>query len=350
VLLVFGLGYLAAYLPPETFWWTGPFAVVLPWTAIGAALVALGFAAAAWTHRRGAPALVAGLVIVALWGRFGGALQSGGEAADASSDTLTLLTFNVPQARAAPSLASLVASTDADLVALQELDYWVERGATPLRRLPSSLRAVIDAGGYRVPPAPPDARVQQPILSRVAVDSLRMTPLPGPGAPCVTRVRFTWQGRSAVLYNLHLNSVSRVKPWQASADRMDEWAFWRAAVADYRDGAWVRVTQARSIRRMIDRETLPVIVAGDFNSTPHDWAYHHLAAGLQDAYAVHGLVGGGTYPSDGPLVRIDHVLVSDAFEPVDAQILEARPSSDHRPVIVRLRWVDDDGRPSADGG
>ncbi len=91
------------------------------------------------------------------------------------------------------------------------------------------------------------------------------------------------------------------------------------------------------IRAMLAQETLPLIVSGDFNSTPHNWVYYGLADGLVDAFRVAGRGWGATYHADFPVARIDHVLVSRAWKVVQAHVSKA-PYSDHLPLVVRLRW------------
>jgi endonuclease/exonuclease/phosphatase family metal-dependent hydrolase len=52
---------------------------------------------------------------------------------------------------------------------------------------------------------------------------------------------------------------------------------------------------------------------------------------------------GGTYPAERPLVQIDHVLASPAWQITAARIPAdgAAAVSDHRPGVARLRWKRD---------
>jgi len=154
-----------------------------------------------------------------------------------------------------------------------------------------------------------------------------------------TRTRFTWKGHAAVLYNLHLHTIGSVRPWSM----IPEWPSldrWEAFLTSYREGALRRAQQARLIRRQIAREPHPVIVVGDFNSTPHQWAYRHIAQGLQSA-ATQRIAGWtATFPAQRPLVRIDHVLAGPAWQITDARVPPPTrpPISDHRAVVAQLRW------------
>ena len=80
-----------------------------------------------------------------------------------------------------------------------------------------------------------------------------------------------------------------------------------------------------------------MLVAGDFNSTPHQWAYRHIAQGLRAGG------GGATFPAWRPLVQIDHVLAGPAWCIEATTVLRPRAGrliSDHRPVVAQLRWRD----------
>jgi len=94
----------------------------------------------------------------------------------------------------------------------------------------------------------------------------------------------------------------------------------------------------RQIRLLIDRletETLPTIVAGDFNLMEIEAPYHWLRARLTDVYAAVGRGTGATWRADLPLLRIDYVWADESWCPLTAQV-GPELGSDHFPVEVTL--------------
>ena len=93
--------------------------------------------------------------------------------------------------------------------------------------------------------------------------------------------------------------------------------------------------------RAIDR---PLILAGDFNSTPMAAPMRKLGAHLGNAFDEAGRGFGFTFPTParrlgtfGPVVRIDHILTSADFTAFDAAVLdEYPPGADHFPVRARI--------------
>jgi endonuclease/exonuclease/phosphatase (EEP) superfamily protein YafD len=121
-------------------------------------------------------------------------------------------------------------------------------------------------------------------------------------------------------------------------------ATWAPYLRQYRGVYAQRGDEADQIADAIAEETLPVVVAGDFNSTADNWSYHRLrtAGGVSrtDAtQAVGGRAWGRTYHAERPFVRIDFVLADPALEVTAATTSPVR-FSDHRPVRVGLRWRD----------
>jgi endonuclease/exonuclease/phosphatase family metal-dependent hydrolase len=210
----------------------------------------------------------------------------------------------------------------------------------------SILRTLFDSPFDYAPPQvlPPSTIIQQPVMARLPLDSMSVHRLPPAGdsdpRSRYTRTRFEWQGRPVVLYNLHLHSVGKARPWTLLPEEWTSVDRWKTFLESYREGALRRAQQARLIRRQIERESDPVIVVGDFNSTPHQWAYRHIAQGLQSAVTRRVTGWGATFPAQYPLVQIDHVLVDPAWQVTAARIpAEGKTEiSDHRPVVAHLRW------------
>jgi endonuclease/exonuclease/phosphatase family metal-dependent hydrolase len=345
----FLVGYAAPYLSPARFWWTDLFAVGVPLLGVGVGVLALGLCVDGGTRRRWGRVAVGGGLLVLLLVRFGPRLGAWGPAPVAEG--LRVMTFNVPPSRSdGPPLLALVRREAPDVLALQEARVrTARRPGADARRLSGALRGLLaPSTGYRLPRRGPVATViQQPVFGRGRLDSLSVHPLPPDGATSArsryTRIEFVWEGRTAVLYNVHLHSVGKARPWTLPTETWTSMDRWATFLRTYREGGLRRAQQARLLRRRIEREAAPVLVVGDFNSTPHQWAYRHVAQGLQSAVRRRGRAWGGTYPAGWPLVQIDHVLASPAWQITAARIPAdgAAAVSDHRPVVARLRWKRD---------
>lgn len=82
----------------------------------------------------------------------------------------------------------------------------------------------------------------------------------------------------------------------------------------------------------------PVILLGDLNATPRYAAYKRLAAKLHDARKrAPGRPGAATFPSRLPMLRLDHVFISDGIAVDDIHAPDtalARVASDHLPLVM----------------
>jgi len=351
LVVAFLLGYAAPYLSPARFWWTDLIAVGLPFLSVGVAALGLGLCGWGGYRRQWGRLTVGAGLLALLLVRFGPRVAAWGPAPTAP-DALRLMTFNVPPSlpegtpSAAP-LVDLVQRARPDVLAFQEVRIATARDrAADLRRVSVPLRPLLDSAVGYAPPSrmPVETAVQQPVLSRGVLDSMSVHPLPPNGdsnsRARYTRTSFSWQGQTAVLYNVHLHSVGEVRPWTVLSKGWTSLDPWRAFLRTYRRAALRRAQQARLIRRRIQEESRPVLVVGDFNSTPHQWAYRHLAQGLQSAVNRRVRGWGTTFPARRPLVQIDHVLAGPAWQITAAHIPAdgAAAVSDHRPVVARLRW------------
>ncbi|CAO4142282.1 endonuclease/exonuclease/phosphatase family protein [Methylorubrum aminovorans] len=87
----------------------------------------------------------------------------------------------------------------------------------------------------------------------------------------------------------------------------------------------------------------PTVLLGDFNATGWSRAYRRLSRRLTDARRLTGerrWRGGASFPSRFPLLRIDHVFVSERVAVERVAVVDtplARQASDHLPVLAEIR-------------
>lgn len=104
--------------------------------------------------------------------------------------------------------------------------------------------------------------------------------------------------------------------------------------------AGVRSEQFEEIRRWVERQRDPFIVAGDFNTPPRGVLYRRLREwGLTDSFSAAGFGFGATYRSDLPVLRIDHIFTGPGVRALRTWVPPSR-SSDHRPVVADLSLDD----------
>jgi endonuclease/exonuclease/phosphatase family metal-dependent hydrolase len=240
-----------------------------------------------------------------------------------------ILTYNVHRClgtdgRISPArIAEVIASCDADIVALQELD--VSRART---------------GG-----------VDQ---ARLIADELRM--------------HLHFHPAVRVMEELYGDAILTARPCKlVKAEVLPTWG--RRAFVEPRGALWACVDvggaeiqvinthlglrgpeRLRQIDRLLGPDWFchpgcrePVIVTGDFNAIPRSRVYRRLTAHLQDAQTALGRSRQKpTYPSRAPFLRLDHVFVSHSIEVLRAETVRtpvARIASDHLPVLVDFQVV-----------
>ena len=128
-----------------------------------------------------------------------------------------------------------------------------------------------------------------------------------------------------------------------------------AADADIGLEALLRYDESRrnaQIRRLLDivqRESAPFIVAGDFNMSDASLIYDEIAARMNDAWRAIGNGAGRSWPVAEaiglprlihPFLRIDYIWTSDDLRATAASVGEPI-GSDHLPVSAVLAWRDD---------
>ncbi|MDX1494113.1 MAG: endonuclease/exonuclease/phosphatase family protein [Longimicrobiales bacterium] len=212
-------------------------------------------------------------------------------------------------------IAALIRDVDPDLVALQEIDSVTTRTggvdqAAELGRL-TGLRPMYgrfmpyQGGAYGMA-----------LLSRWPVEEVENVRLPDgeePRTALSAVVRSPATGRRLRLVGIHF--------YRTTEERM---------------------AQARALDEHLAGDTIPTVLAGDFNSLPDSQVMAYLGRSWS-------IVDKGddrlTFPSYGPEREIDFVLLrpEDRFQLLESRLLDEPVASDHRPVVVEVAL--DGGQP-----
>jgi endonuclease/exonuclease/phosphatase family metal-dependent hydrolase len=231
----------------------------------------------------------------------------------AAADTVRILAYNIHHGAGMDEkldldrIALLMASVSPDVVTVQEVDSAVERtgrvdqarvlgGLTGMRPLFGAFMPY-QGGGYGMA-----------LLSRLPVLEWWNHRLPDGAEPrtaVTARVRLR-SGRTLVVAGIH---------------------FYRTEEE--------RLAQATRLLEHLARESDPVVLAGDFNSTPGSAVLQKLAETFR---VPEKGADRNTFPSYGPEREIDFVMFRPAarFEVLEYRPLDEAVASDHRPVLMVL--------------
>nr|MCU0780879.1 endonuclease/exonuclease/phosphatase family protein [Akkermansiaceae bacterium] len=145
----------------------------------------------------------------------------------------------------------------------------------------------------------------QAILSRTALENPQIHRLPGPGEPRIALAATTTTGLGTItVVTVHL------------------------------DFGTAQTAQAEALAKVLEKNSHPVILGGDFNAAPDS------AAMAPFAKAPWTLVPksppAATHPADAPRIEIDHFVLRGVRAARPATVLDEPVASDHRPVLVSV--------------
>ena len=259
---------------------------------------------------------------------------------DVSPDSFRFVTCNIGQ-RANASLRPFKDSIQPDVMVLQDAPGKAKRYQSApdykefttvdgigefviLSRHPVKQKALIQPQGVRQ-----TRKRLKPLAARFELD-VNGRPLAVYAVHLFTpRDALTGGWRAALLYGLIGFSGT---PWHDDYLRVRR--FWDDQLADIAD-----------LKAAISAETIPCIVAGDFNAPAVGRYFQDIANGLQDTHAVAGKGSGFTIPGRtrnplsafGPWLRIDAILVSKHFGVTGSQVEPPSPAQ-HLAVGASLQW------------
>lgn len=245
---------------------------------------------------------------------------------------VTLATYNIRRClgndrRLSPDrIAQVIADCAADIVALQEIDVGRLRSGGI-----DQARVIAEKLGFTSHFHPAlriaDEQYGDAVLTRYPSRLVKVGLLPGlrnlwPAEPRgAIWVEAMVGGARLQVINTHFGLGPRERRAQAGALLGGDW---------------------------VERCRPPYAVVGDLNSVPRGFVYRSFAARLRDAHLA-GTQGKptATFPSRRPLLRIDHIFVSDDIEVSGAAVVRsplASVASDHLPLVARLRIPAQEGK------
>ena len=229
-------------------------------------------------------------------------------------------------------VAEVIAESEPDIVALQELD--VGRART---RGVDQAHAIAQMLGMRSR-FHPALKVEEELYGDALLTALperliQAGPLPGlPSLPRLEPRGALWaaievDGRELNVVTTHLGLLAREQQAQTEALMGPEW-----------------------LGRTRDLDAC--ILLGDFNATSTSAAYRRIRTRFDDVQKERRGRNIPTFPSLFPMLRIDHVFIGAAVEVLGVHVPAtplARAASDHLPLVVdfRLKKAADSGQQGA---
>lgn len=115
----------------------------------------------------------------------------------------------------------------------------------------------------------------------------------------------------------------------------------KSIIARIADNSTVRTGHVDSLLKVVSATPYRHIVVGDFNDTPMSYVHKRMTENLTDLFSVKGSGFGYTYRPMWGWLRIDYIMYSKGFEPMDYNANSEVYLSDHIPVAAQLKVIDE---------
>lgn len=238
--------------------------------------------------------------------------------------SIKLLTYNVHSCigndrKLDPGrIASVIAETGADIVALQEVDVLRRRtgGVDQAHAIASLLKM---QAHFHPALSVAEEQYGDAIITALPTGAVKAGPLPSIGEQRgALSVEILVGDRKLLVINTHLGLRGRERIRQMTT---------------LLNAGWLRGAA---------NEPLPCILCGDFNAIPSSATYRLAARSLKDAQLAGKAAAKATFPSLYPLMRLDHIFVTDDLVVKKATVLQnrlTRIASDHLPLFAEIGFA-----------
>ncbi|ARM16584.1 MULTISPECIES: endonuclease/exonuclease/phosphatase family protein [Rhizobium] len=238
--------------------------------------------------------------------------------------SIKLLTYNVHSCigndrKLDPGrIASVIAEAGADIVALQEVDVLRRRtGGIDQAHLIASLLKM--QAHFHPALSIAEEQYGDAIITALPTSAVKAGPLPSIGEQRgALSVEVLVGDRKLLVVNTHLGLRGRERIRQMTT---------------LLNSGWLRGAM---------EEPLPCVLCGDFNALPSSATYRLVARSLKDAQLGGKAAPRATFPSRYPLMRLDHIFVTDDLVVKRAAVLQNRltkVASDHLPLFAEISFA-----------
>ncbi|WP_064709579.1 endonuclease/exonuclease/phosphatase family protein [Rhizobium bangladeshense] len=238
--------------------------------------------------------------------------------------SIKLLTYNVHSCigndrKLDPGrIASVIAEAEADIVALQEVDVLRRRtgGVDQAHTIASLLKM---QAHFHPALSIAEEQYGDAIITALPTGAVKAGPLPSIGeARGALSVELLVGGRKLLVVNTHLGLRGRERIRQMTT---------------LLNSGWLHGSSD---------EPVPSILCGDFNAVPSSATYRLATRSLTDAQLAGNAAPRATFPSRYPLMRLDHIFVTNDLVVERASVLETRltrVASDHLPLLAEISFA-----------
>ena len=238
--------------------------------------------------------------------------------------SIKLLTYNVHSCigndrKLDPGrIASVIAEAGADIVALQEVDVLRRRtGGIDQAHLIASLLKM--QAHFHPALSIAEEQYGDAIITALPTSAVKAGPLPSVGERRgALSVEVLVGDRKLLVVNTHLGLRGRERIRQMTT---------------LLNSGWLRGAM---------EEPLPCVLCGDFNAIPSSATYRLVARSLKDAQLGGKAAPRATFPSRYPLMRLDHIFITDDLVVKRAAVLQNRltnVASDHLPLFAEISFA-----------